>query len=79
MQNSREKYLYDLCIYYIEILLRKIFKMIGKRIHHRTDRDTGKITDGPTFRLARVRAPEKHQFADQKPLKLYQKVLVELF
>ena len=43
--------------------------MPRKKIHHWIDGDTGKFTDGSTFRLARVRAPEKHQFGGSKATK----------
>lgn len=36
--------------------------MAKKRIDSWKDGDSGKFTDGTPFRLARVRAPERHQF-----------------
>ena len=36
--------------------------MATKRIRKWNDGDSGSFTDGSRFRLARVRAPEKHQF-----------------
>ncbi|MDD3126843.1 MAG: thermonuclease family protein [Candidatus Izemoplasmatales bacterium] len=41
-----------------------------KRIAHWTDGDSGVYTDGTRFRLAGVRAPEKHQFGGQKATKV---------
>ena len=41
-------------------------KMVKKRIDHWKDGDSGAFTDGTPFRLARVRAPEKHQFGGSK-------------
>lgn len=43
--------------------------MPRKRIDHWIDGDTGEFTDGAIFRLARVRAPEKHQFGGSKATK----------
>jgi micrococcal nuclease len=45
------------------------FKMVRKRIDHWIDGDTGEFTDGTIFRLAGVRAPEKHQFGGPKAAK----------
>jgi len=43
--------------------------MKRKRIDHWIDGDTGQFIDGSTFRLAGVRAPEKHQFGGSKATK----------
>ena len=43
--------------------------MPRKRIDHWIDGDTGEFTDGTIFRLAGVRAPEKHQFGGSKATK----------
>jgi len=40
--------------------------MVRKRIDHWDDGDSGAFTDGTRFRLARVGAPEKHQFGSKK-------------
>ncbi|RJQ21871.1 nuclease [Candidatus Woesearchaeota archaeon] len=40
--------------------------MKRKRIDHWHDGDSGYFTDGTPFRLANVRAPEKHQFGGSK-------------
>ena len=37
-----------------------------KRIDHWIDGDSGMFTDGNYFRLARVHAPEKHQFGGER-------------
>ena len=37
-----------------------------KRINNWRDGDSGFFTDGVPFRLAKVRAPEKHQFGGEK-------------
>lgn len=44
-------------------------KMI-KRIKRWTDGDSGIFRDGTRFRLARVRAPEHHQFGGKKSTKV---------
>lgn len=41
-----------------------------KRIAYWNDGDSGVYTDGTRFRLARVRAPEKHQFGGPKATKV---------
>lgn len=41
-----------------------------KRIAHWTDGDSGVYTDGTRFRLANVRAPEKHLFGGHKATKV---------
>lgn len=40
--------------------------MKRKRIDHWTDGDSGHFTDGTPFRLAGVRATEKHRFGSSK-------------
>lgn len=40
-----------------------------KRIDYWKDGDSGYFTDGTPFRLANVRAPEKHQFGGSKATK----------
>ena len=37
-----------------------------KRVNNWRDGDSGFFTDGVPFRLAKVRAPEKHQFGGEK-------------
>lgn len=39
--------------------------MVKKRIDYWDDGDSGIFTDGTRFRLARVRAPESHQFGGE--------------
>jgi len=41
-----------------------------KRVARWDDGDSGEYTDGSRFRLARVRAPEKHQFGGNKATKV---------
>jgi endonuclease YncB( thermonuclease family) len=41
-----------------------------KRISYWNDGDSGVYTDGTRFRLANVRAPEKHQFGGHKATKV---------
>lgn len=41
-----------------------------KRISYWNDGDSGVFTDGTRFRLANVRAPEKHQFGGHKATKV---------
>ena len=40
--------------------------MVKKRIGHWKDGDSGVFTDSSRFRLARVRAPESHQYGGSK-------------
>lgn len=40
--------------------------MVRKRIKRWDDADSGVFSDGTRFRLAGVRAPEKHQFGGEK-------------
>ena len=39
--------------------------MVKKRVDYWDDGDSGVFTDGTRFRLARVRAPESHQFGGE--------------
>lgn len=44
--------------------------MVKKRVEYWEDGDSGFFTDGIPFRLARVRAPEKHQFGGSKATRI---------
>ena len=44
--------------------------MVKKKIKNWRDGDSGIFSDGTEFRLARVRAPEKHQFGGSKATKV---------
>tara|TARA_B100001971_G_C18204802_1_gene546874 strand:- start:1210 stop:1491 length:282 start_codon:yes stop_codon:yes gene_type:complete len=44
--------------------------MSKKKIAHWNDGDSGVFSDGTRFRLAGVRAPEKHQFGGKKATKI---------
>lgn len=44
--------------------------MVLKKIARWLDGDSGRFSDGTKFRLANVRAPEKHQFGGSKATKV---------
>ncbi len=44
--------------------------MMRKRVEYWEDGDSGIFTDGTPFRLARVRAPESHQFGGERATRM---------